>query len=385
MPAGTPTPAQLWHGEITFFSLDTDVIQGAGYNFEAGALNQLHKQLPSTMELQLTDIVANEVVNHLMEPVLKNIQELNSAAANLKRKADLPMEQIIDLFRGLDPAEASRIHFRQRVETYASGCRGGILAVEGDGVLTELFRSYFAVDAPFGLRTTKKSEFPDAASLLLLEAHAKESNSMGVAVSIDGGWHAFAEKSEYLYCVRSLDELTTLFAATGEVAGQIHELIRTALEDHNSPLRSQLADALESHVNNASWDVGDISSDTGDRVEGEVSEVRLADHELLIENTEIWNDEDDPTTWLVEVTALVKVDVTTSITTFLWDSIDRDEVAIDSDYAENLVEIEVTAFVTCSDVQADSDPESWSVEVEIASEEYSVDVGEVSAFPWEED
>lgn len=385
MPDGMPTPAQLWDGEISFFSIDTDVIQGAGYNFEAGALNQLHRQLPSSMELQLTDVVANEVVNHLMTPVLKSIQELQSAAAHLKRKADLPMDQISDLFMGFAPVESSRAYFRKRVEDYAEKCRGGILATEGDGILAELFRRYFAVDAPFELKTAKKSEFPDAAALLVLEAYAIDNDAVGIVVSSDGGWQAFASQSEYLYCVKSLDELTALFTATGEVAAQIQAAIREAIEDPRSPLRSQLSNALTDHVGNATWDVGDIYSDTGARVEGEVSDVRLADHDLLVENTAIWNDEEDAAKWLVEVTASVIVDVTTSVTTFIWDSIDRDEVELSSDGVDNEMEIEVTAFLTCSNVQAGSAPQEWDVEVEIAPGEYSVDVGEVQAFPWEED
>jgi len=383
MPVGTPTPAQLWDGEIGFFSLDTDVIQGAGYNFEAGALNQLHKQLPSSMELQLTDVVANEVINHLMKPVLKSIQELETAAASLKRRAELPMDQISDLFAGLGPADAAQANFRSRIEKYADHCRGGILAVEGEGVLSELFQRYFAVDAPFGLKTAKKSEFPDAASLLLLEAYAKHRGVMGIVVSIDGGWQAFAAQSENLYCVRSLDELTTLFTATGEVAKQIRDAIKTSLEDQKSPLRLQLSDALTDHIGNASWNVGEITSDTGARVEGEVSEVDLANYDLLIDDDSIWNDEEDGATWLIEVTASVTANVNTSVTTFLWDSIDRDEVEIDSDSVDTNVEIEVTVFLTCSGVQADSAPEDWDVEIEIAPGDYEVDVGEVSAFPEE--
>ncbi|WP_458237155.1 PIN domain-containing protein, partial [Pseudomonas sp. P5_A2_2] len=324
MPDGMPTPAQLWDGEIRFFSIDTDVIQGAGYNFGAGTLNQLHRQLPSSMELQLTDVVANEVVSHLMIPVLKTIQELQSAADNLKRKTDLPMDQVSDLFMGFAPADSSREYFRKQVEDYAERCRGGILPTEGDGILSELFRRYFAVEAPFETKNAKKSEFPDAAALLVLETYAVDNDAIGIVVSNDGGWKAFASQSEHLYCVKTLEELTTLFTATGELAAQIQTAILEAIEDASSPLRSQLSDALVDHVGNATWDVGDIYSDTGDRVEGEISNVQFADHDLLIEKTAIWHDASDPGTWLVEVTASVRVEVSTSVTTFIWDSIDRD-------------------------------------------------------------
>ncbi|WP_454867334.1 PIN domain-containing protein [Pseudomonas farris] len=384
MPEGMPTPGQLWNGEISFFSIDTDVIQSAGYNFEAGALNQLHTQLPNSMELQLTEVVANEVVNHLMEPVLKSIQEIHSAAANLKRKTDLPMEQMSDLFRGLTPEESAHAFFRKRVEDYAERCRGGILAMEGEGILSELFRRYFAVEAPFELKAAKKSEFPDAAALLVLEAYATDNDAVGIVISSDGGWQAFANQSDYLYCVRTLDELTALFTATGEVATKIHTAIRTAIEDRWSPLRSQLNDALKDHVGDAAWDVGEIYSSTGSRVDAEISDVKLLDHDLIIDDAAIWNDEDDPSRWLVEVTATVKVDVSTSYTTYLWDSIDREEIALGSDTVDTEDEIEVTAYVTCANVQPESAPQQWDVDIEIASGDYSVDVGEVQTFPWEQ-
>jgi len=384
MPEGKPTPGQLWNGDISFFSIDTDVIQGAKYNFEEGALNQLHTQLPKSMELQLTEVVASEVVKHLMAPVLKSIQEIQSGAASLKRKTDIPIDQITDTLKGLAPEQSARAYFRKRVEDYAEKCRGGILPMEGDGILSELFRRYFASEAPFELNAAKKSEFPDAAALLVLETYAVENDAVGIVISNDGGWSDFANQSDYLYCIKTLDELTALFTASGEVASTIHAAIRSAIEDRSSSLRSELNDALKDHVDNASWDVGEIHSDTGARVEAEVWDVKLLDHDLDIDDTSIWNDEEDPSTWLVEVTVKVKVDVRTSFTTYVWDSIDREELALSSNLADVEEEIEVSAYLTCLDVLPDSAPHHWNVQIEIASGAYSVDVGEVSAFPWED-
>jgi len=64
MPKGLPTAAQLWQGEVSCFSIDTDLIQAAGYNFDEGALHQLPKQLPASMRLQLTEVVVEEIVRH---------------------------------------------------------------------------------------------------------------------------------------------------------------------------------------------------------------------------------------------------------------------------------------------------------------------------------
>ena len=50
--------SSLANGEITFFSIDPDLIQGAGYQFDAGALNQLPNQLPRFMGLQITEVAS---------------------------------------------------------------------------------------------------------------------------------------------------------------------------------------------------------------------------------------------------------------------------------------------------------------------------------------
>ncbi|MFI8222000.1 PIN domain-containing protein [Pseudomonas sp. NPDC085632] len=384
MPKGMPTPESVWDGDISFFSIDTDVIQAAGYHFETGALHQLHKQLPSSMGLQLTDIVATEVIAHQMKAVSKSVQEFKSASANLKRRADLPMNQIDDLFVGLDPEEASRIFFRKRVEDYADRCGGGILETEGDGILTEVFRRYFNAIPPFEPNASKKAEFPDAAALLVLESFAEENETLGIVVSNDGGWHNFAASSEYLYCARSLDELTKLFIATSDVSTKIKAAILDSINDRQSRLRMQLSDELKNHIDDATWFVGLLTTDVGSSIDGEVTDTHLADHEIIVERTDVWMDEEDPTKWLIEVTASIKVDVTIDVITFGWDVYDRDEARLSNDSVDRVIDVDITAFLTCTDVNAASAPQDWEVEIDIAPGIYTVDVGEVKAFPWDE-
>lgn len=380
MPEGMPTPEQIWAGDVAFFSIDTDVIQAEGYNFDTGALNQLPRQLPPTMKLQLTEVVANEVIKHRMEPVLKSIQQFESASAHLSRSANLPMDTISQLFQGLTPTDSSTEHFRDKIEAFATRCRGAVLPMTSDTVLGELFRRYFAVEAPFGLKTTKKSEFPDAASLLLLEDYALRNECKGIVVSMDGGWQAFASQSGSLYCAKSLEELTAIFIATSEVASRIQIQIREAIDQENSPLLIQLTDDLETHIADATWDVGNIYSNSGARVEGEVTSAILTDYELVADQTGVWLNEEVPGTWLVEVTALATVEISTAVTIFIWDSIDREELSFGSDHVVTETNIEVKAFLTCSDVQIGSNPATWVVNVEIATGDYVVDVGEVDTF-----
>lgn len=368
MPKGKPTAAQLWEGEVSFFSLDTDLIQGAGYNFDEGALKQLPKQLPDTMSLYLSDVVVHEVVAHRMVKVLEAIESLKNASGSLKRLATVPMDQIDGLFADLGVEHAASKLFREKVEVYASSCGGGVLQVDGDKLAQRMFDLYFSGKAPFAKRKDKKSEFPDAASLLLLQDHAAEEKTMGIVASGDEGWSAFADKSDYLYCVKSIEELTALFAATDEHAKAVEHKVIEAVQSDVSPVRGAVTDALNDHVANAAWSADKVTSGLVSRVEAEVYEARLESYE--IESAEVWSLSSDKTTWVIELVIKANVEISVNVDFFVWDSIDHEEFAIGSDVLGSSTAIEVQAYLTCSGVQGDSSPDDWDIEIDIAQGSY---------------
>ncbi|WP_232443372.1 hypothetical protein, partial [Burkholderia ubonensis] len=124
MPSGHPTPAQLWNGDVSFFSIDTDLIQSAGYNFTEGALNQLPKLLPRSMQLQLTDVVAREVIAHLMVPVREAVHQFSGSSDRLKRSAGIDMTDINRQFEELSVGGVAYGVFKKRIEEYVARCRG---------------------------------------------------------------------------------------------------------------------------------------------------------------------------------------------------------------------------------------------------------------------
>lgn len=87
MPKEQPTAADVWQGDIAFFSLDTEAIQGAGYSFDEGPLNLQPKQLPPAMHLKLTEVVAQEIVRHRMKPVLEAIARFEEASRDRAKPA----------------------------------------------------------------------------------------------------------------------------------------------------------------------------------------------------------------------------------------------------------------------------------------------------------
>jgi hypothetical protein len=376
MPKGLPTVTQLWNGEVSFFSIDTDLIQSAGYNFDAGALNQLPKQLPDTMSLQLTEIVSEEIVRHRMQPVQKAIEGFTTASENLKRLANLPLGQIDQSFAALDATKSASSHFRSQVQAYAERCRGGVLSVSGEALASEIFKLYFEDCAPFAKRKDKKSEFPDAASLLLLEQYANEHDTLGIVASADNGWAAYTEQSDRLYSVKTVEELATLFAATGEHANALKEKILSVINDKTSTLRAKLTSEFEQHLGNAEWDTSDIYWSIG-RIQAEVYNTELKDYELVSNATNVWPVEGDPNTWIVELDARLMVEVEISVEFFVWDSIDHDEVNMGSDTCSVPITINAEAFLTCTEIQLDNSPDEWGVEIEIADGNYSIDGFEV--------
>ncbi|VVE80245.1 PIN domain-containing protein [Pandoraea sputorum] len=377
MPEGTPSAAQLWEGDVTFFSIDTDLIQGAGYKFDGGLLHQLPNLLPQSMALQLTDVVAKELVRHQLRPVGEAIRDFKKGSDTLKRVADINMEVIDGQFTELAAMDSAARTFHQRLEAYAERCRGGILPIEGDNLTAKIFERYFSVKAPFESSKEKKSEFPDAASLLLLEQYAEDQNTKGVVASGDGGWSDFAKQSEFLYCVRSLDELLALFTATDELASTVKAQVTAAIEDENSSLREELHDHLHDHVDGATWDVGDLYSGVVARVEGDVYDASIRNYALQPEKNKVFNRQDDRATWVIESTISVEAELKIDVKFYAWDGVDREEVSIGSQVFTKTVDFDVQAFLTCSGVEADSSPETWDVDIEIAGGDYTVDLGEV--------
>lgn len=379
MPKDTPTPAELVDDEVTFFSLDTDVIQSAGYNFEKGALNQLPRQLPRSMKLQLTEVVLKEIVGHRMEPVKEAAEKFQSSTASLQRLTALDFAPARAHVEQLNVLASAEQKFDSDVRQYVMQCHGEVLPLS-DIEPELLFTRYFAGRPPFGLKADKKSEFPDAAALLLLEQQADALKTKAIVVSKDAGWKGFAEQSEHLYCVGSLEDLAALFMATDAHAQAVKEKITAAVNDDNSALRTQLTEALREHISDADWDTGELYSGSH-RFEAEKDSSELTSYTVNDDSLNVWKVDGEPGAWVVELTATVQADVVVDVQFFVWDSIDREELSFGGDQLTFSTQVEVDAYLTCYEVQLDAAPETWEIEVEIGSATYGLDAAEVE-FDW---
>ncbi|HEY8906859.1 MAG TPA: PIN domain-containing protein [Rhodoferax sp.] len=375
MPKNLPTAAQAWE-EVTFFSIDTNLIQAAGYNFTQGSLHQLPNQLPESVGLQLPEIVVSEVVKHRMESVHKAHKQLQGATDELHRLTTIDISEVRGSVDKLNAIEAATQRFTQQVHDYAAQCRGAVLPTEGSDAVRNLFADYFAQRPPFGLSEKKKSEFPDAMCLWQLEQYAKDNGTIGILASDDNGWKQYAAESERLYCAGSIDEMAAIFAATNEHSKSIKTKIAAAVEDSGSPLGTALAHALNQHVVNAQWDASEVYTGSSYRVEAEVYDANIVEYNFDGDPS-VWSVKGEPTTWIVELAVHVKVDIDVSVEFFAWDSIDREELSLGTQPFSTVAEVDIEVFLTCTDVHLETAPSGWSTEIEIADGSYSLEGFEV--------
>jgi predicted transcriptional regulator len=378
MPKGPPSPDHIIGRKVTFFSIDTNVLEGKGFDFNRGALNVLHLQRPAWMTLQLSDIVEREVNDHRLRDLTEAKQKLDSALNHMRRKAALDVSKVTAELEALAVVESAKNQFKTELQSFILGFDGQILPTKGETLASDLFARYFAKQPPFEVVKDKKSEFPDAAALLVLERFALDNETLGLLISNDKGWRSFANQSEYLFCVSTLEEFTGLFEAISEHSKELQSKLRASLEDQSSTASVLVRDAIASHVAEAEWSIDEICSGSAHRLEGEAYDANVVAVRPDFQNMQGWFTDEDSPMYVVELPVSISVEVSVSVAFFQWDSIDHEEIPLGSQDISVPMDIAVSVFLTSTGELMAAQVDDWSIDVEIASGNYSVDAGEVN-------
>ena len=378
MPNGLPTPDQIIGRKVAFFSIDTNVMEGKGFDFNRGALNVLQKQRPTWMTLRLSDIVEREVYAHRMRDLTEAKQKVDSALHHMRRKAALNVTRVAAELDALTVLEAGERQFKNDLQLFVAGLGGVVLPTSGETLASDMFERYFAVRPPFEVAEGKKFEFPDAAALLVLERYAKDNAEIGVLISNDKGWRSFANKSAFLFCVKTLEEFTALFTAMSDHDQQLLAKIQESLKVQASGCYELLQDAINSHVSEAEWSVDELYSESADRLEGDAYEASVVEFNPNFDSMQGWFTDEDSPLYVVELPVTISVSVYVSVSFYKWDSIDHEDIFMGSQEISVPMDIDVSVFFTSSGELVASPVENCDIEVEIAAGSYSVDAGEVN-------
>lgn len=252
MPSGLPNSSDLNSRKASVFALDTSVIEAAGFRFNDGPLRNLVAQLPPWFQLWMPDIVFREISQHRSDNVSRSIQQIHTGVLDLRRHAGGSFSQSEPEWLKTALDTACNV-FNSQLNEFIKSHKGIVLHPDQLRLCEIIFNMYFEGHPPFGGGKDKKHEFPDAASLVMMDCLAAEKQIQVIAVSKDTGWNAYAEASAHIFCVSSLQDLTAMFLSRTPEAKGIQMRLCNAIEMPNPYLKSAIKDALEKGLISLPW------------------------------------------------------------------------------------------------------------------------------------
>jgi hypothetical protein len=126
----------------------------------------------------------------------------------------------------------------------------------------------------------KKAEFPDAISLLSLEAWAEANEKRILAVSGDKDWAAYAENSERIDVVSKLSDALAMLQEHAEEAGEfVQKLLADMQEGRREKMKAQFVSRLREGVSDYGYAVY-AEADSAYPFDGGEVELTLLDYAL---------------------------------------------------------------------------------------------------------
>lgn len=347
MPEAKDLEAAVDRGAVRAITLDTNFIIEASFHFGGGKLLSVAQFKDTPFQVLITEVTQRETVNKLAahqrttsDGLLKSIKKYKDA-----------WEVEVD-FPGLGTHEEALASARARWDAYLQATGATILGWDHGVDLSILMEMYFRQKAPFG--PNKQKEFPDAVAVLILQAWSKANKGMVVAISKDGDWIAFADRSDFLFCLPDLDTALDIFNRDERFSAQrITALIKTREGTH-------LVEAIDRALEDLNDDSIDVEAGGDLPMEPDLHTIEV-------------------THWEVEDGPLVRQADQTSITIALWlrcdltatanfqfyvkDSVDGDYVDMFCPTASREVEERVMISITCPR-ELSAEMEALAVEID---------------------
>ncbi|SAL70621.1 hypothetical protein AWB71_04297 [Caballeronia peredens] len=366
MPLNLPSRKQIFDGEISFISIDTNVILEEGRDFNKGRLNQVPNLVPHPIQLHLTDVTVREVARHFHDNA-HQLRDALSRASRLLEQHGFDSNVLTDLRSQTSNLDLP--HYLDYINKYVERCRGGILAVESHDLIDRVFDRYFDRRPPFSTPNKAKMEFPDAVSLLVLEDHALRKNSKAILVSKDKDWKEFIASSSVLYHVNTLDELFEYFQATGNLQSRFKVFAIDEINQEGTPWWNSMFYAVADHVITSAWKLSKQPESSWLRYESKA--IAQYPKEFMVDESSVklWPIADG---CVLEVQVRVEVDLYVEFEQFERFEIEQglhDWYPQQIEIEDATVSINVAAFVTfVGDIE--NPPANPTIHVDISRGEY---------------
>ena len=234
--------------------IDTQYFVRSGLHFEGAAFKSFKKYC---QENELIHISTSVVIHEVDSKINASVKDGLAAIQTFRRKARLLSsigdEQIQGLFVEIPEEEIYRKSsdvFRDFLE----GCSTTI--IEADHINgEELLSLYFGNKPPFG-EGKKKTEFPDAISLLSLKTHLINDEKIYV-ISDDNDLKSFCTIDPHFISIDTLDKLLDIYTTHTSF---LHEQVKQYFVVHEETIKQKITKYLEKcDVWNAStWEDAEV-------------------------------------------------------------------------------------------------------------------------------
>jgi len=226
----------------------------AGLHFDGPAFKSFRKYCEGN---ELFHVSTSVVEREVKSKIESSVKDAISAIQTFRRKArllsSLDDEKIKGLFEDI-PDEDIYKKSEEVFEEFLDAC--STIIVEADGIdAEELLSLYFDRKAPFG-DGKKKSEFPDAISILSLKSYLKDEEKIYI-VSDDGDLKEYCDGDPKFISVESLDKLLDIYTTHTNVR---HEQVKQYFIEHEAEIKQKITEFLEECdvYNSSTWEDAEV-------------------------------------------------------------------------------------------------------------------------------
>ena len=352
-------------GSIRAVSLDTNVFHQLGYDLNVATLRKLDQFKETNISVIFSEIIVREVKKHISDKAEETRSNLASSLRKYQKRwrAGFDFDQVSRTV-GIDgdPVELAS----NQVSEFIDQIGASIVPVNGNVEIDDLTGRYFDIKSPFENNAKKKAEFPDAMALLSLEAWAMRHGGFVLLVSVDSGWQKFAEESERLICLKSIEVALDHFNDAGRfVADQAVSMLRNgAAED----LTSEVDTTIQARLDDNDFS---IEADSHLSLDWDGMYATLQHWEVAeFSHPRIIASDDETVTFAINLSCIVEF--TADFYFSVYDSVDKDHVNMGSEEFSKENTIQLSAVLS---IGRELDPEPELIEASITTQRIEADFG----------
>lgn len=234
--------------------IDTQSFVKAGLHFDGPAFRSFRKYCEGN---ELFHISTSVVEREVKSKIESSVKDAIGAIQTFRRKARLLSSLDDETIKGFFKEISDEVIYQKSEEVFddfMNSCSTEI--VEADSIdAEELLSLYFNRNPPFG-DGKKKSEFPDAISVLSLKSYLQDEEKIYV-VSDDGDLKTYCDEEPNFISVESLDKLLDIYTTHTSLR---HEQVRQYFIENEESIKQKVTEFLEDCdvYNSSTWEDAEV-------------------------------------------------------------------------------------------------------------------------------